>query len=186
MHFDRASRVFITLDRIARRMNDLDIPYALVGGMAMFQHGYRRFTEDVDFLVTRDSLKQIHDKLDGLGYLPPFSGSKNLKDTETGVKIEFLITGEYPGDGLPKPVSFPDPVSASQNLNGIWTIALPKLVELKLASGTVEWRGKDLIDVQEIIRELNLPAEFAEQIDESVRPSYLARWRAVQMTPPQE
>ena len=108
MHFDRASRVFITLDRIARRMNDLDIPYALVGGMAMFQHGYRRFTEDVNFLVTRESLKLIHDKLDGLGYLPPFSGSKNLKDTETGLKIEFLITGEYPGDG-PKTGVIPRP-----------------------------------------------------------------------------
>ena len=36
------------------------------------------------------------------------------------------------------------------------------------------------------VRELNLPAEFAEQLDESVRESFLARWRSVQMTPPQE
>ena len=48
----------------------------------------------------------------GLGYIPPFTGSKNLRDTEHGVRIEFLIAGEFPGDGKPKPVAFPDPAEA--------------------------------------------------------------------------
>ena len=47
-------------------------------------------------LVTRAALKQIHEALEGLGYVPPFTGSKHLRDAETGVKIEFLITGDYP------------------------------------------------------------------------------------------
>ena len=29
--------------------------------MAMFLHGFRRFTEDVDVLVTREGLAKIHD-----------------------------------------------------------------------------------------------------------------------------
>ena len=82
----------------------------------MFQHGYRRFTEDVDLLVTREGLKEIHRKLEGLGYLPPFQGSKNLRDTEHGVKIEFLVTGEFPGDGKPKPVAFPAPGRSQMKL----------------------------------------------------------------------
>ncbi len=54
--------------------------------MALFLHGYRRFTEDVDVLVTRESLNKIHEELEGRGYLPPFAGSKHLRDTEFGVR----------------------------------------------------------------------------------------------------
>ena len=108
LHFEKESAVHTSLQRIAKRLDELGVPYALVDGMAMFMHGYRRFTEDVDILVTRDGLKTIHERLEGLGDLPPFAGSKNLRDTQNGVRIEFLISGGYPGDGLPKPVSFPD------------------------------------------------------------------------------
>lgn len=77
--------------------------YAVCGGVALNAHDFRRFTEVVDILVTRESLKVIHDRLDGLGYVPPFRGSKNLRDVEQGVRIEFLLSGDYPGDGKPKP-----------------------------------------------------------------------------------
>src|SRR4051812_17344046 len=107
MHFERDSLVHKTLRRITKRLDELHVPYAVVGGMALFEHGYRRYTDDVDLLVTRAGLDEIHRQLEGLGYLPPFGGSKHLRDTETGVKIEFLVTGEYPGDGKPKPVAFP-------------------------------------------------------------------------------
>src|SRR5271165_6968712 len=99
MHFENESAVHKTLRKITRRLDELDIPYVLVGGMAMFFHGYRRFTEDVDILVTREGLAKIHQQLEGLGYVPPFEGSKHLRDAESGVRIEFLVTGDYPGDG---------------------------------------------------------------------------------------
>ena len=41
MHFEKASAVYDPLQRIAKRLDDLGIPYALGGGMAMFLHGYR-------------------------------------------------------------------------------------------------------------------------------------------------
>src|SRR5205085_8410584 len=104
MHFEEQSAVHRTLQRITRRLDELGIPYALVGGMALFFHGYRRFTDDIDILVTREGLQEVHRQLEGLGYVPPFTGSKQLRDAETGVRIEFLVTGEYPGDGKPKPV----------------------------------------------------------------------------------
>src|SRR5437764_14363471 len=106
-HFEERSAVQDTLRRIARRLEEIGVPYAVVGGMALFQHGLRRFTEDVDILVTKDGLKQIHAQLDGLGYLPPHRMSKHLRDTDLGVRIEFLTTGEYPGDGKQKPDTFP-------------------------------------------------------------------------------
>lgn len=184
MHFEKESAVYTSLQRIARRLDALQVPYALVGGMAMFLHGYRRFTEDVDILVTKDSLKTIHEKLEGLGYLPPFAGSKNLRDTDNGVRIEFLIAGGFPGDGLPKPVSFPDPEGVAVEVDGVRVVNLPTLVQLKLASGTAPGRRKDLGDVQELIRALGLAASFAEQLDASVRESYLELWNELQVSLP--
>src|SRR5436309_7483707 len=105
MHFEKESAVHKTLQRIARKLDELGIPYAVAGGMALFFHGYRRFTEDVDILVTKEGLKEIHEKLEGLGYTPPFAGSKQLRDADSGVRIEFLVSGEFPGDGKPKPVA---------------------------------------------------------------------------------
>ena len=65
MHFEKESAVFRSMQKIARRLAELQLPYALAGGMAMFLHGYRRFTEDVDLLVTRETLRTIHEKLEG-------------------------------------------------------------------------------------------------------------------------
>src|SRR5439155_15581425 len=102
MHFEQDSAVHKTLRKITQRLDELGIPYAVVGAMAMFFHGYRRFSDDVDLLVTREGLAEIHRQLEGLGYVPPFAGSKQLRDADSGVRVEFLVTGEYPGDGRPK------------------------------------------------------------------------------------
>ncbi len=126
--------------------------------------------------MSRDGLSLVHQKLEGLGYVPPFTGSKHLRDAENGVKIEFLVTGDYPGDGKPKPIAFPDPADVAVVIDGIRCISLPKLVELKLASGTMPGRRKDLGDVQEMIRYLNLARDFANQIDPSVRALYDELW----------
>ncbi len=144
-HFEEKSAVHETLRRICNRLKELQIPYAVIGGMALFKFGYRRFTEDVDILVTRESLTRIHKELDGLGYLPPFTGSKNLLDAEQKVKIEFLVTGEYPGDGEPSEVAFPDPGEVAHQENNIRYVNLKTLIELKIASGmTGKDRLKDL------------------------------------------
>ena len=176
-HFDEKSAVFSALHGIAERLNELGIPYAVVGGMALFNHGLRRFTEDVDILVTKDSLKTIHKKLNGLGYLPPYAHSKHLKDTQWGVRIEFLTSGEFPGDGKQKPVSFPEPDKVSFVSDGISYINLPTLVELKLASGmTGQGRLKDLADVLELIKILDLPADYVHQLNPYVAAKYRELW----------
>ena len=172
--FDGQSKVHQALQKITARLVNLDVPYALVGGMALSAHGYIRTTDDVDLLVTPEDLKIIHEALDGLGYVPPFVGSKQLRDVSHGVKIEFLITGGFPGDGKPKPIAFPDPRDAAVSLQGLQVLALPKLIELKLASGmTNPQRLKDLADVQELARILKLEPAYADQLDPWVRDKFL-------------
>jgi hypothetical protein len=184
MHFEKESAVHKSLRQITKRLSDLGIPYAIVGAMAMFFHGYRRFTDDVDILVTRAGLDEIHRQLEGLGYVPPFAGSKHLRDADTGVKIEFITTGDYPGDGKPKPVAFPDPSAASIEIDGMRFLSLPRLVELKLASGmTNPGRLDDLGDVVKMIRVMGLDEQFASQLHSYVQPKYRELWSAVRNNP---
>jgi hypothetical protein len=184
-HFEEKSAVQDALYRIARRLENLGIPYAIARGMALFKHGFRRFTEDVDILVSRDGLETIHAQLEGLGYIPPFKGSKNLRDTEQGVRIEFLVAGEFPGDGKPKPVCFPEPDQACVVLDGVCYLTLPKLVELKLASGMTGGihRMKDLTDIVQLIESRRLPADFADQLNPYVRDKYLELWEGIRDSP---
>ena len=174
--------VYETLRALATRLTEEGLEYAVIGGMALVAHGYRRFTEDVDVLMTRETLRLFKDKFVGLGYVPAFStASKSFRDTSTGVKIEVMTTGEYPGDGKPKPVVFPDPAGARVEREGLWIITLEKLIELKLASGlSAPHRLKDLSDVQELIVHLKLPLELAEQLDASVQAEYRRLWEAAQ------
>lgn len=177
--FEGKSAVQEALRRITERLNELGIPYAVAGGLALFHHGHRRFTEDVDILVTRQGLATIHTHLEGLGYLPPFPKSKHLRDTELGVKIEFLVTGDYPGDGKPKPVAFPEPSAAMIVHDGIHYLNLPTLIELKLASGmTNPDRMKDLADVLELIKILALPRDFVHQLAPYVQDKFIELWTA--------
>ncbi len=180
--FMRSGPVYQALEDLTRKLEDAGIPYALVGALALGEHGLHRATSDVDILVTKQGLAAFRERYEGLGYVPAFPGaSKRFRSTETNVSIEFITMGEYPGDGKPKPIAFPDPATASELIGGIRVIQLEKFIELKLASGlTGEDRLKDLADIQELIRHAKLPASLAEGLDESVRQEYLKRWRVAQ------
>lgn len=169
------------LVRLARLLDEKGIAYAIVGAMALNEWGYRRVTVDVDVLLSAEGLRRLREAALGLGYLEKFPGSKGLRDTENGVNIDVVIAGDYPGDGKPKPVRFPDPAQAAVRGERVALLPLTTLVELKIASGmTAPHRLKDLADVQEVIKALSLPASFAESLDAWVRPKFDELWRAAQ------
>ena len=174
--------VYETLRAIAARLKEEGLEYAVIGGMALVAHGHRRFTEDVDILLTPETLQVFKEKFVGPGYVPAFStASKSFRDARTGVKVEVMTTGEYPGDGKPKPVVFPDPGNARVEIDGLWVLTLEKLIELKLASGlSAAHRLKDLSDVQELISKLGLPEGVGEKLDASVRAEYRRLWETAQ------
>ena len=178
--FMRDDPVHGALTEIARRLDTEAIPYAVADGMALVAHGYDRTTVDIDVLVSESGLRAIHERLVGRGYQPAFEGSrKQLRDVERGVRVEFLVAGEFPGDGKPKAVAFPEPTGSSVEIGGIRYLRLSSLVELKLASGISHpGRLKDLADVQELIRARDLPLELRDELDASVRDRYTELWRA--------
>lgn len=174
------------LEKLVRTLDAQQIPYAIIGAMALNEAGYHRVTVDVDVLLTPAGLAAFKAATLGRGYVEKFPGSRGLRDPEHGVDIDVVLTGGYPGDGKPKPVAFPDPATAATRGTRVALLPLPALLELKLASGmTAPHRLKDLADVLEVIRALTLPAEFSAELHPYVREKYLDLWRAAQVRDPE-
>jgi hypothetical protein len=179
-YFAGEGRLHSTLRRLAERLDREGIAYGLLGGLALAEHGYPQLTKDIYLLLTTSGLERFRERLVGQGYRPSFSGAqKTFRDTSTGVRIEIVTTGEYPGDGLPKPVAFPNPEApgTTVEVEGIRAVSLETLSTLKLASGTsAPHRLRDLADVQDLIVRLGLPLGLADSLDPSVRKPYHDLW----------
>jgi len=180
--FMRRGDLYRVLRDLTHRLEEAGIPYAIIGGIALAQHGFARLTQDIDMLLTKDGLAEFRERFLGRGYVPAFpNAAKTFRSADAGVRIEIITAGEYPGDGRPKSVSFPDPESAVVEIDGMRIIRLDRLVELKLASGmTAPHRRRDLADVQDLICALELPLAFAERLDSSVGGLYRQLWAEVQ------
>ena len=87
-----------TLALLSRDLETHSIDYAVIGAAALLAHGYPRFTEGVDLVMTTEGRQKFRDE---------------LRSTADGVNIDVMTSGEYPGDGKPKPVSMPRPADAS-------------------------------------------------------------------------
>ncbi|MCC6334907.1 MAG: hypothetical protein IT380_13095 [Myxococcales bacterium] len=189
---ERAGRFFMGDSPVQRAMLDISkalkdagIPHAILGAMALNEYGYLRMTTDVDILLSAEGLRRFKELHLGRGYVEKFPGSKGVRDSRNGVSIDILLAGEFPGDGKPKPVRFPDPALAAVAGERVCLLPLEKLLELKLASGlSAPHRLKDLADVLEVIKALALPEDVASRLDPSVRAKYLELWAAAQVKDP--
>jgi hypothetical protein len=179
------SKVQNALEKLVRALEEAQIPYAIIGGMALNEMGYRRVTIDVDVLLTAEGLAAFKARHLGRGYVERFPGSRGLRDTENNVDIDVVVAGGYPGDGKPKPVAFPDPTTTAVKGARVALLPLPRLIELKLASGmSAPHRLRDLADVLELIRTIGLPIEAGDDLDPSVRDKFRELWQAAQGTDP--
>src|SRR3990172_8317199 len=112
--FMKQSPIHGAARRIAATLMEMRIPFAVAGALAANAHGHVRTTEDVDILLQPQGLRDFKQKWLGQGWIEKFAGSKGIRDTIHGVNIDVLLTGEYPGDGQPKPVAFPEPAAVAE------------------------------------------------------------------------
>ena len=177
-----------TLKKLVGDLERCGIDYAVIGAVALNQHGYQRFTSDIDLLMTKAGLEMFRHKLVSLGYAPKLEGAqKTFRETARNIQIEVITAGEYPGDGKPKPISFPPPSESAVVINGVKTLTLEMLINLKLASGmTGAGRLKDLAAVQEVIKLKALDANFAATLHPFVRAKFLELYRDAMPTNPFE
>jgi hypothetical protein len=84
------------LQRVASDLDRNGIDYAVIGAIALNQHGYKRFTDDIDLLMTKEGLRKFQDELVGKDYVPAFSGAtKVFKTAQDNVRVESgVVTAE--------------------------------------------------------------------------------------------
>jgi hypothetical protein len=172
------SDVHVALDRVTRKLDELGIPYAVCGGMAVNAHGHHRTTTDVDLLLTAEGLAKFKANALGSGWLEKFPGSRGVKDAERMVPIDILLSGAgIPGEGTPDGLVFPDPATVAIEKEGKRYLALGTLIELKLASGlSSPARLQDHADVVALIRVNHLGEHFGNALHPYVQAKYRELW----------
>lgn len=156
--FAKEGPVYDALARVTRHFADAGIDYAITGGMAMAAHGYMRFTADVDVLLARERIDAAAAVLHAAGY----RREARRRWHDGLIPIDLFAVD--------------DPASIAIEIDGIQVIVLEKLIDHKLASE----RLHDLADVQRLIEGLNLPLDFADKLDPSVREKYIEYWHGHQ------
>ena len=179
----KQSPIHEAMRRLASALGEMEIPFAIAGAMAANAHGLQRTTADVDILIRHEDLKRFKQRHIGRGWVDKFEGSKNFRDAVSNVSIDVLMVGEFPGDGLTKPIAFPQPESVAEyREEGIPFVSLKTLIELKLASGmTAAHRLQDMADVIQLIRANQLPAGYSDQLNPYVREKFHEMWQAAQV-----
>ncbi len=142
--------------KLARRVTEAT-GAPVVDGIAVFLHGYRRTTEDID-LYAADP-KQVGAALEALGA----RWNRERREFElAGVAIH-LVTDRETG-GAPQ---------ATETLRGVLVASLRDLVRTKLRSGLRNPnRAQDVADVVELIRSVPLDKRFAARLPNEQRSAF--------------
>ncbi|HUP23312.1 MAG TPA: hypothetical protein VNB06_10280 [Thermoanaerobaculia bacterium] len=135
----------------------------VVGGIAVFLHGYRRTTEDVDLWAADPTA--VGEALRRSGARWDAGRREHLLD---GVAIHLVTASE---------ASAP---ASTERIRDVLVVSLPDLVRMKLAAGLDRLeRAKDLADVVELIRRRPLDGSFAAALPRSQRAAFRKLCRAV-------
>jgi hypothetical protein len=169
MFFEKNDPVHQTLRRTVKRLERAGIPYVVVGAMAVNLHGARRTTSDVDVLLTKEGLDRFREEILPKFYKPVQGRPRRFKESKSGVILDCLLTGGYPGFGEPGPIRFPNPDEVAEQIENIRVINLPQLIQLKLAAR----RHKDFGDVVFLIQTHNLDESFLPKLHPSVQKDFV-------------
>src|SRR5215470_10084933 len=88
MFFQGKDPVHQTMRRVARRLERAGIPYAVVGGMAVFFHKHRRATNDVDILLTPEGFGEFHRRFVRKNYDTTPGHSRRFRDRTSSVTLD--------------------------------------------------------------------------------------------------
>jgi hypothetical protein len=168
MFFQGRDEVHKTMRRVVKRLEKANIPYAVVGGMAVFAHNYRRTTADVDILLTPEGFAEFRRRFVPKNYENLPRRARRFVDKANQITLDILVTGHFPGSGKPGPIAYPDPAEVAETIKKIRVVDLVTLVQLKLAAR----RHRDFGDVVELIRFNDLDESFAGRLHSSVRSDY--------------
>jgi hypothetical protein len=176
-----AQRTFQMLENeslwdVAKRVHTLlvghNIDHAIVGGLAVFLHGYRRNTVDLDLLIRPEDATKLRSALEADGF--QWSAKDKEFRSASGVAVQFLIAGESEGPGQSATFPSPNDLKRVTTIEGLPVLSLAQLIQAKLACGLGNLRRthKDFADVVELIAIHHLDGSFARFLHKSVRKEF--------------
>ena len=153
-----------TLERTDRLLRDAGITFAVAGGFAVIEHGYERFTKDVDLLVLTSDLLRAMEVLRAA----EFSGNRTplgarMRDQRTGVQVDLLGTA-FDGDERA--------IRRAGKPRRLTVIPVEHLVLMKLETG----RSKGAADIVELVKAGASPTKISRYLRETW-PELLARFK---------
>ncbi|MBV9304743.1 MAG: hypothetical protein JOZ45_01305 [Acidobacteriaceae bacterium] len=163
-----------TLLKALKVLKLFGIPHYVCGGFAVQEHGYPRFTVDVDVIVPDVGFAREKLAMNGFQANP---GSKmTVTDRETRVEIDLLPGGSKVDPG---PLTLPMPTRVSDKPQ---ILALQSLISAKLSTyiGRGIQRAQDYADVVKLIEVNHLPREY--NIDPKVQELYHKLWDEMHST----
>ena len=160
----KKSPLLEVIKKLHKVFSEKDVPYAVVGGMAVIRNGGFRTTHDIDILTTEAGWAEVRKGLEGEFK----TGTESAEDNNWGIPVDVLFPGEEWEMVIPHPE--PDKVGEFDEELGAYFISLKKLIEMKTAvylgklkEDGPELAAKDMADVVMLI-ENNLdtlnPGEF--------------------------
>lgn len=168
MFLDETGPVHETYARLISRLTEAGLEYVVIGAFSMAVHRFQRATTDVDLCLRLDDLEKFKSQYVGTEFEQVEGRSRRFVDPQTQVTFDLLVSGTLAGrTSRNSDIRFPDPSEAVE-IEGMRTVALPRLIELKL----VTWRLKDWADVISLIRANNLNESFADKLNPLVRMAF--------------
>lgn len=163
----------LTKKQIKKLLDEYNIPFVFIGGVARNEYARSRTTSDVDILVSsKDKQKMLNLPI---GYIKCLTkdSAKRFVLHEPKTEIEVMYSGEKAGNS--KGIEFPEPQKVD---NGKNVMTLKALVEFKLCSGLLANRYKDYGDIQDMIKENKLPKDYAKKFRNDLKDLYEQLWDA--------
>lgn len=157
-----------TLLKALRVLKLFQIPHYVCGGFAVQEHGYPRFTVDIDIIVP--DVAFAREKLSLNGFRPNPGSQMTITDRETHVEVDLL-----PGGGKvdPGPLPLPVPAEVSEQPQ---LLPLERLISSKLSTyiGRGIDRAQDYADVVKLVQANRLPRDYS--VAPEVRELYQRMW----------
>jgi hypothetical protein len=160
------------LRQLEANLDSAHVPHIFIGRVATNAYGHARMTDDLDVCVRATDMPRCEQALADAGCASTVGRGRRFLDARTGVTVDLVVSGRTIGPcAEQQTITFPQPEGAEIHA-GIPVPSLARLIEVKLA----RWRFKDWGDVVELIRELDLPPSFSDQLAPSVRVLYANCW----------
>jgi hypothetical protein len=161
------------LQALRNLAEDENIPIAVIGGVAAVYHGYERFTEDMDIVVSAQDFDRIVKVCYKYGFdIVSYNPTGMHVLSYGGFKIEVLEEGMFASD-VNNPKAMPSPAELGVT-HGLQFVPLEKWVRLKLSGD----RAKDNADIVEVLKKKSLEEhQDTEDYLMNFNPGYAERFR---------